>query len=232
MRNKLSLAINLAVAASIGLAATQAIAYEAGDMILRAGVAHVNPNDDSSDLNINGSDFSNTEAQVDSGTALGNTFTYMLSSNLGIELLASTPFEHDIDAKLTGFNAALGTVNAGSAKHLPPTLSLQWYFQEASSEFQPYVGVGVNHTLFFEEDLDSELVGILGAGKLDLDSSWGGSVQAGFDYTVNENWVVNAALWYIDISTDATINFNSGTVVKADVDIDPMVYMMSLGYKF
>jgi outer membrane protein len=232
MRNKLFLALNVTVAASTGFSASPAIAYEAGDMILRAGAAHVDPNDDSSVLDVPalGGKLAGTGAEVDAGTALGITFTYMLNSHWGIELLAATPFEHDIEANLGG-----GTrVDAGSAKHLPPTLSLQWYPNQANAEFQPYVGVGINHTLFFEEDVDSDLETALSVtgGSLELDSSWGASLQAGFDYSLNEDWVINAAIWYIDIETDATFKFDGGVTADAEVEIDPMVYMLSLGYKF
>lgn len=245
MSKKLSLAIKVAVAASLTLGAVEASAYETGDIIFRAGISQVAPNDDSSVLNIPEvtGPAANTGAKVHSANALGITLTYMLKPHLGIELLAASPFEHDVDANLAGLGA--GTVSAGKAKELPPTLSLQWYPMEPSSVFQPYVGAGINYTIFFSEDVDPQLEGVISGiagapvkGEMQLESSWGLSAQAGFDYAINDNWVVNAAVWYIDIDTDANIKFDvistgaRAATVKADIDVDPMVYMVSLGYKF
>ena len=49
----------------------------------------------------------------------------MFSSHWGIELLAATPFSHDVKLKGTSVNAANGKL--GSLKQLPPTLSVVYY---------------------------------------------------------------------------------------------------------
>ncbi len=224
--------INSLVAGSLlatGLAcgAGSALAYEAGDIILRAGIASVQPDEDSSALKLDGTALAGTSAGVDNNEQLGLTGTYMLTSNLGVGLLAATPFEHDIKA-----NGLAGGIDAGSTKHLPPTLTLQYFPMDSASDFQPYVGIGINYTAFFDEKVDSELEGLLGNGDLELDDSIGLALEAGFDYAIDEHWVLNAAVWYIDIETDADFKFDSGSRVKADVDIDPWVYMLGVGYKF
>lgn len=202
-----------------------ALAYEAGDIIIRAGVASVQPDESSSALKLNGAALGGTSAGVDGDEQLGLTGTYMLTSNIGVGLLAATPFEHDITANGLG-------VDAGDTKQLPPTLTLQYFPMESSSALQPYVGIGVNYTAFFDEGVDSELEGVLGSGDLELDDSIGLAAQVGFDYAVDEHWLLNASVWYIDIDTEADFKFASGARVKADVDIDPWVYMVGLGYKF
>ncbi|RLA40959.1 MAG: outer membrane protein OmpW [Gammaproteobacteria bacterium] len=223
--------INSLVAGSLlatGLAcgAGSAMAYEAGDIILRAGIVSVQPDESSSSLELNGTALAGTSAGVDSNEQLGLTGTYMLTSNVGVGLLAATPFEHDITANGLG-------VDAGSTKHLPPTLTLQYFPMDSASDFQPYVGIGVNYTAFFDEKVDSELEVALGSrGDLELDDSIGLALEAGFDYAIDEHWVLNAAVWYIDIETSADFTFDNGSRVKADVDIDPWVYLVGLGYKF
>ncbi len=208
-------------------------AHEKGDFIVRGGLANVSPNEDSDRIDIAGLAVLDG-VTVDANTQLGLTFTYMLTSNVGVTLLAATPFEHDIAIE----NAP---VKAGSTKHLPPTLTIQYYFGESSSEFRPYVGAGINHTVFFEEDVDPQLEaaleGIIGvpaatlATGLDLDASWGLAVEAGFDYALNDKWGINAAIYYIDINTDATVS-TSVADVGFGVDIDPFVYSVSVSYKF
>lgn len=212
-----------------GLASTAgALAYESGDIIVRAGVASVQPEEDSSTLTLHGvGSLAGTSAGVDNSEQLGLTLTYMLTPKWGIGVLAATPFEHDIKA-----NGLAGGIDAGEAKQLPPTITLQYFPLESSSAFQPYIGVGINYTVFFSEDVDSELEGLLGPGDLDLDESLGLAAQIGADYTIGENWLVNASIWYLDIDTDATFNFDSGARVTADVDVDPWVYMIGLGYRF
>lgn len=223
----LSSAVATAILAAVPLTA---MSYEEGDFILRAGAAKVSPNDSSSLISVQGlgGKVPGTGVGVESDTQVGITATYMLNSNWGIELLAATPFEHDLTAKgLGGFNIS----DIGSVTHLPPTLSLQNYFLGGNGAFQPYVGVGINYTLILDEDLSSQMKNELGARSMDVDDSIGLSVQAGFDYALSDNWLLNAAVWRMDIDTTATIKSDVGNI-KVDVDIDPWVYMLSLGYKF
>jgi len=188
--------------ATLMAAASTASAYEAGDTIVRVGAANVNP-DASSNLGLD----------VDDDTQLGLTATYMLSENLGLELLAATPFKHDIQLASTG-------ATIGEAKHLPPTLSLQYYPMDAQSAVQPYAGIGINYTTFFSEKT------IL--GDTELEDSWGLAFQLGIDYAITENMVLNAAVWKIDIDTDVSVN---GTKLGSQ-SIDPTVVMLGVGYKF
>lgn len=212
------------LAAGLMCATSGASAYQAGDMILRAGVVSVQPDESSSALKLNGTALSGTGAGVDDDTMPGVTGTYMFTPHVGVGILAAT-FEHDITANGLG-------VDAGSAKILPPTFTAQYFPMDSASAFQPYVGIGFNYTMFFSEDVDSELEGVLGNGSVELDDSFGLAGQIGFDYAIDEHWLLNASIWYIDISTDAEFKFDSGDRVTADVDIDPWVYMLGVGYKF
>ena len=69
-----------AVLVALGVvAAGEAGAYQAGDVIVRAGVASVQPNEDSGALKLDGAALPGTEAGVDNNEQLGLTFTYMLT---------------------------------------------------------------------------------------------------------------------------------------------------------
>ena len=208
------------------LAAPLAQAYEAGDVIVRAGAATVDPHEDSSTLKLNGATLGG-QATVDSDTQLGLTGTFMLTDNLGIGLLAATPFQHQVGVK--GLGALDGKL--ADIKHLPPTLSLQYFPLAASSRLQPYVGAGLNYTTFFDEDLTSQRES-QGFSNLELDDSWGLALEAGVDFMLTDNLLVNATVWYLDIDTTATADLAGAGQVKVDVDIDPWVYMVGLGYKF
>lgn len=225
-------AIAFTVATATALLSAQAGAYETGDLILRAGAALVAPDESSSRLDIPalGGKIPGSSASVDDNTQLGLTGTYMLSPNWGLGLLAATPFKHDVSADTGAIG--LGSVDAASVKHLPPTLTVQFFPMDSASAFQPYVGAGINYTVFFSESVDSELESVLGNGDIELDDSWGLALEAGVDFDLGNNWVLNAAVWYLDIATEAKFDFDSGVTIKTDVDIDPWVYALTVGYKF
>lgn len=216
---------------ALALTAPAAHAHQAGDFIVRAGAATVAPNEDSGNLKLDGVKVGGTKATVDSNTQLGLAFAYMITDHVGVELLAATPFQHEVSVK--GLGAGLDGKLA-DIKHLPPTLSLQYYPMDAGSKFQPYAGVGINYTLFFDEDLSSNRKA-QGFSNMKMKNSVGLAGQLGMDYMLTDNLLFNASVWYVDINTEASINGPSALGVgktKVDVDIDPWVYMVGLGYKF
>ena len=224
------LPLYIAIAATTAtLFSGAASAWEKGDFILRAGAATVDPSEDSGELKLNGAGGSGTTAGVDSNTQLGITFTYMVDQHWGVGLLAATPFEHTLAVK--GALSSLGDL--AEVKHLPPTLTLQYFPLDPTSKFQPFIGAGINYTTFFEEDLKGANEGNF--SDLELDDSWGLAAEAGFDYQLTDNLSVGAQVWYLDIDTEASFEGEGllpGTKFDIDVDIDPWVYMVGLGYKF
>lgn len=190
-------------------------AHQAGDIIVRAGAVVVAPSESSDPVATFG------EFQISNNTQLGLNFGYMLTDNFGVELLAATPFSHDVSLK--------GVGKIAETKHLPPTLVAQYYFGDAQSKLRPYVGVGVNYTNFFDNEFTNDLDGAL--TDLSMSTSWGLAAQVGLDYQVNKNWLVNASVWYAQISSDVKFKLGGDTVV-IDTDINPWVYMVSVGYTF
>lgn len=188
------------------LAAGPALAHEAGDILLKVGVTHVEPKSDNGRV-ANGA----VKLDIDGSTRPSFTLTYMATRNIGIELLGAYPFKHTINAK--------GLGDIGSTQQLPPTLSLQWHFLPDAA-FQPYVGVGLNYTTFF--DTNSKL------GNLSLDDSWGVAAQVGVDYKLNDRWFLNADLRYIDISSN--VRLNGADIGKTR--INPWVATVGVGYRF
>ena len=217
---------------AMAFAAPLAHAHQAGDIIVRAGAITVDPHESSSDIWVGalGTNVAGTKATLDSDTQLGLNFAYMITDRVGIELLAATPFSHNVGVKgmpgpFAGLNGKLGEL-----KHLPPTLSVVYYPLDPKSAFQPYVGAGINYTWFFDTKLTSEAEG-KGFSGLDLDDSWGLAAQVGMDYMLSDNLMLNAQVRYIDIETKGSTSFG-GREVEVDVDVDPFVYMVGLGYKF
>ncbi|ABM25528.1 OmpW family protein [Shewanella sp. W3-18-1] len=194
-------------------------AHQAGDIIVRAGAVVVAPNESSQDVVIPSANLG--EFKVNNNTQVGLNFGYMLTDNIGVELLAATPFSHDVSL------AGVGKI--AETKHLPPTLVVQYYFGDAQSKLRPYIGAGVNYTKFFDNKFTNDLGGDL--TNLDMSDSWGLAAQVGLDYQVNKNWLVNGSVWYAKIDTDVEFKYK-GAPVKIETDIDPWVYMISVGYTF
>lgn len=160
---------------------------------------------------------------VNSDTQLGLTFGYMFTDNISLEVLAATPFSHNIS--VNGFGELAET------KHLPPTFMVQYYFGESNSKFRPYVGAGINYTVFFSEELNSKAKNDVGLSDLSLKDSWGLAANVGLDYSLNEDWFLNASVWYADIDTTASYKAG-GKQYSTKVEIDPWVFMIGGGYKF
>ncbi len=197
----------LALAGLMGMTAAPALAQSQGDFTIGAGLGWIEP-DDGSRTALDG-------GKVSAKGALSPTITfeYFVADNIGIELLASWPFKHDLE---------LGGDGIGETKHLPPTLSVQYHFT-SDSQFTPFVGVGVNYTYFFDEKLDGA-----DAPSIDLDDSWGVAFHAGLDRQISEKGSLRADVRYIDIETDVKV----GGAKIGSVDIDPWVFSVGYVQKF
>ena len=93
----------------------------------------------------------------------------------------------------------------------------------------------MNYSLFVDDSIDEAVVGPwLGGADVDvkLSNSVGFAWEVGADFLINENWLLNASVWNIDIDTEARLYVNDARVDKIDVEIDPWVYMVGVGYRF
>ncbi|MDX2143597.1 MAG: OmpW family outer membrane protein [Rhodospirillaceae bacterium] len=205
----------IAVAAALGLSPSLAFAQsstDAGSFWVRGRILSVMPDEGGTITPIGGKpDAENTVVpEVD--------FTYFVSDRIALELIAAVT-EHDVVATGT----TLGTVDLGEATLLPPTLTLQ-YHADLDSRVSPYVGVGVNYTHFFDADPSGRVVTAISYGD-----SFGPALQAGLNIALRDNWFVNLDLKKVWINTDVKIN---GGAVTADVDLDPWIAGIGIGYKF
>ena len=204
---------SLVLAAATALTMTSAFAVPAGTWSVAAGVHYVDPQNDNGTLD-NG-----LSVDVDGDVRPTISGEYFVADNVGVELLAAIPFHHDFELK----DATGATVLTGKTQHLPPTLSLQYHFDNdmMPMNLKPFVGVGVNYTTFFKERVSN-------GADLEFDDSVGVAGHVGIDlpYAPTEAFRIDAR--YMDIKTDASLNGND----IGEVDISPWVYGVAFVKQF
>lgn len=196
----------LTAMAALALSTTGALAQSQGDMTLGLGLAWVNPADDNGSL-ASGS----LDTDVGDDTQVSLTFEYFFADNWGVEVLAATPFTHQV--KLNGDDAV-------KVKHLPPTVSVN-YHMPTNTAWTPFFGLGVNYTTVL--DLEDQKI-----SGLDVKDSWGLAGHIGVDYAISDKAALRVDARYIDIDMDVELNGSDiGTV-----EVDPWVIGMSYIWKF
>ena len=199
----------VAVGIAAALALPSAAGAAQGDWFFRAGVHNVAPKSDNGRL-------AGGALRADIGDDIKPTLVlgHMLTEHWAIELLASLPFEHDV--RLNG-------AHAGSFKHLPPTLSLDYYFAP-DARVSPFLGAGINYTWTYSESESGPLAGT----RLKIGNSVGLAVHGGLAFRAAERWDIVADVRWIDIDADVSVDgAGVGTVA-----VDPLVYGLYASYRF
>lgn len=204
------------LAATAGMPAQAEEAYkgfQAGDIMVRGRGLMVLPTVSSSVSAIGGDvDASMSfEPEVD--------VSYFFTPNISVEAIAAIT-RHSIKDK----GSSIGDVDLGKVTLLPPTVTLQYHFMPDQA-FSPYLGAGVNYTVFFNSTLPAGSA----ATSIHYDNGFGAAIQAGVDYHIKGNWFLNFDIKHIFLTTTAKIN---GGAIKADVSLDPTIVGFGIGYKF
>jgi outer membrane protein len=138
--------------------------------------------------------------------------SYVFSPNVSVELILATT-KHDV-------TVADGDVDLGSIWLLPPTVLLQYRFAP-EAQVRPYLGAGVNMTVFYNEDLGVDI------SAIDYDTAIGFALQGGVDIPLGDgNWFLNLDAKKLFLGTDVTVD---GGDIVADVTIDPWVFGAGFG---
>ncbi|RQW26438.1 OmpW family protein [Rhodobacteraceae bacterium CH30] len=210
----------LALAALIAAMAAPAFAAQ-GDILARFRVININPDVSTTNGAAAGAKLglSQLNTNVKDQWAPELDFTYMVTNNVGVELILGTA-RHEVTAN----GKSLGKVGV-----LPPTVTVQYHFAPEAA-FRPYVGAGINYTRFYNATLNAKALGQQTDLSVDK-NSWGGALQLGADYAIDKNYFVNfdvKKIWIkTDVSADAAGDLNLGTL-----KINPWVFGVGIGTKF
>ena len=144
--------------------------------------------------------------------------TYFFTKNIATELVLTYPQKVKI-------NAGANQGNIGTISALPPSLVLQYHFTDLGS-FKPYVGAGINYTIFSNR----ANFPALGNSVTVNQSSVGFVGQIGFDYMFDKNWGLNVDLKYITMSTD--VQTVSGGTNLGTLTLNPWTPGVGVTYRF
>lgn len=144
--------------------------------------------------------------------------SYYLTDHIAAELILGTTY-----ANIYGEGSIAGLGKIGKTWVLPPTLTLQYHFTDFGA-FKPYVGAGVNYTMFYNQSGDA-------ASDVDVKDSFGAALQVGADYMINDHWGVNFDVKKLFLRPDyeATIG---GTTYTGKAKLDPWLIGAGVTYRF
>lgn len=205
------------IAAVIGLLVVVPAAIEAksaGDILVRLrGIVVIPDVDGTTDVIGGDADAGNSFVpEVD--------FSYFITDNIALELIAAVT-QHEVQLN----NSSIGDVDLGDVMLLPPTLTVQYHFMP-KAKFSPYLGVGINWTLFFDQNKSSDI------DSINYTNSVGPAFQAGLDMAITDRWFLNVDVKKVFIETDVVVSALGTTINAKDVDIDPWIVGFGFGYRF
>ena len=192
---------------------------EAGDVIVRLRAIVVAPNEKS--------DLTPDDVKLTNDVVPEIDFTYMLTNNIGAELIAATS-KH----KVSGGSAVAGaSVPLASTYALPPTLTLQYHLAPQAA-IRPYVGVGVNYTIFYSSKPSSVVETAFGQTKVHIKDSIGYALQAGVDIDLTKKFFLNFDVKYIDMTAKTSLRTTLAGTVKTKIEVRPFVFGVGFGTRF
>jgi outer membrane protein len=205
---------SIALATGLGFMSVvaPAMADDGGPWLLRLRGIGVSPDESSSvSAPVLGS------VELDDAVVPELDVSYFLTENVALELILATT-RHEARHDPTG-------LDLGDVWLLPPTLTLQYHFIPRDPWVRPYVGAGINYTIFYGADAPGGL-------STSYDDSVGFALQAGVDIPIDGGpYMLNFDVKKLWLSTDVTVQPLAG-VTTADVDIDPWIVGIGIGRRF
>ncbi|MEW6099531.1 MAG: OmpW family outer membrane protein [Pseudomonadota bacterium] len=175
----------------------------------------------------------NSRLDVDDARTLVFGYQRYFNDHWGVDVALGIPPKH----KVYGKGALEGFGQISSSKQVAPTVFVNYRFGDRTDRLRPFVGVGVNYTRFI--DTRSTTAGIWASGgptRIKLSDSWGWAVQAGASYALTSRWSLNATVAAADVKSDLTATTTepggTTTVRRTTIDFNPVVFTLTLGWKF
>ncbi|HQR83740.1 MAG: hypothetical protein B7X83_07195 [Polynucleobacter sp. 17-46-58] len=144
--------------------------------------------------------------------------SYFFTKNIAAELVLTWPQQVNI-------TAGSGDTNVGKITALPPSLLAQYHFTDLGA-FKPYVGAGINYTIFGNRQNFPAL-----GNTVQVEPSSVGFVgQIGMDYMLDKNWGLNLDVKYATMATN--VQAVSGGANLGKLTLNPWMPAVGVTYKF
>lgn len=240
---KLTSSLLVLAAAAFGASSAQAADLQAAPVYKKAAAVEawnpwmirlralgVLPDSGGSTVNVGNPLIANLSSP-NSGLSISNTLvpeldiSYFFTKNIAAELILGVT-RHSINGTGT-----LDGLPIGKATLLPPTLTLQYHFTDFGA-FKPYVGAGVNYTVFFSQHAANQTVGAFTVTNLHISNQWGAAVQFGFDYMLDKHWGLNVDVKKLWLQPNYSATVNGNIPVSGRANIDPWLVGAGVTYKF
>jgi outer membrane protein len=140
--------------------------------------------------------------------------SYFFTKNIAAELVLTYPQRVNVNSTAAG--------DLGYVRALPPTLLAQYHFTQFGP-LKPYVGVGLNYTIF------SRRQSLAGGAYGVESSSFSYAAQVGADYMLTKNWGVNLDVKYLRIKTDVVL---ASGAHAGNLNLSPIATSVGVTYKF
>ncbi|WP_442590465.1 OmpW/AlkL family protein [Pedobacter sp. AW31-3R] len=166
-------------------------------------------------------------------------FTYFFNKHFAAELILGTT-RHSVNTASSDLSAigasSSANVDLGKVWLLPPTLTFQYHYPVG--KFNPYIGAGLNYTIFYSVDEGPTVKDVTYENKFAF------AAQAGFDIDISDRFFVNVDVKKLFLSTDVTVDASNLTPanspslapvlsnIQADVKINPWLLGIGIGCKF
>jgi outer membrane protein len=222
MRIKLVVAAMAAVA-SLAPVAAQAQAAEENPWMVRVRAVYVDWENGQSNSGSSGVGVQTNNVRAQNQWLPEVDVSYFFTKNIAAELVLTYPQRVNVYSNLTP--GPTGTVNA-----LPPSLLLQYHFTDMGA-LKPYVGAGINYTIFSNRN-NFSVSGLNNSLTVDQNSV-GFVAQIGADYMFDKNWGMNVDLKYATMSTN--VNGQNGLSSVGNIGkltLNPLMPAVGVTYKF
>lgn len=206
-----------AVLSFVGMSLAGPVLAGAGDFYVRAGVSAMDPDTGSESF----SAIPRSGVRLDSDVTLGGTFGWFVTDSVALEISSSWPYSPDFESNKTLKDLGIG--NIGDVKYMPTYLTVNLFFQNTSA-VTPYLGGGVAFNKFYDENARQSGLDV------NLESTFDPTVLAGVELDFGVPVSVNFDIRYTPLDTDAT--FSGAIDETVEMEIDPVVFTLGVGYRF
>ncbi len=123
-------------------------------------------------------------------------------------------------------------VEVSTARWIAPTVFLEYRFLSENSPWQPFFGVGVNYTTFYDRNTTAAGNAAFGGPtRLSLSASVGPAATLGIGYHVSGPWNVYGSYSVAQVKSDVSAN-TAGILRITNISYRPQVLIVSVGYSF